>query len=72
MVVFCIIGDDDDAPTRGKTGLMKLNEKLLTGLGVKRLLLSPVDKLTVANANGSEIPDGQLGLAAFGSNQSGG
>src|SRR3990172_8498461 len=54
---LCVICNNNNTPVRGTADMLKLDEKLLTGLGVESVLLSPPDEPAVAQAHGSEVTD---------------
>jgi hypothetical protein len=57
MMVFRVVGNDHDASFGSGAGRLQVLEKLPAGDGVELIRLAPKDELTIAQADGAEIPD---------------
>ena len=55
VVVFGIVGDDDNLPSRNAANFLELDQELPEGLGVKVQGLASGEQFAIAQAHGTEV-----------------
>jgi hypothetical protein len=61
MMVLGVVGNDHDAALASGAGGLQVLEKLPAGEGVELIRLTPIEKLPVAQADGSVVDDALAG-----------